>query len=148
MNVNNYQAGHCHYFAARIYSILQGHKVKCKYCVIYGYTVNNDDIHTGESLNHCYVKVGKLYYDSRGKNIISDIKEREENMMNSLSNDDEFYYTVRKHTNKIDEIYFTQEPFLPLDYDELDRDVDKFIDKYNLKSGGWGPIASDHIIGF
>jgi hypothetical protein len=130
--MNNYQAGHCHYFAARIYSILQEHKVKCKYCVIYGHTVDNDDVHTLETLNHCYVKVGKFYYDSRGMNSIGDIKEREDSMMKSLSNDDEFYYTVRKHTNKINEIYFTQEPILPLDYNELDKDVNEFIDRYKL----------------
>jgi hypothetical protein len=65
-------------------------------------------------------------------NSIGDIKEREESMMNSLSNDDEFYYTVRKHTNKINEIYFTEEPLLPLDYNELDKDVKEFIDRYKL----------------
>ena len=68
--MNNYQEGHCYYFSARMYSILQEHKVKCKYCIIYGYTVDNDDVHTSQSLNHCYVKVGKFYYDSRGMNSI------------------------------------------------------------------------------
>jgi hypothetical protein len=78
--------------------------------------------------------VGKFYYDSRGMNSIGDIKEREDSMMNSLSNDDEFYYTIRKHTNKINEIYFTQEPLTPLDYEELNKDVNKFIEKYRLIS--------------
>lgn len=130
--MNNYQEGHCHYFAARIYSILQEHKVKCKYCVVYGYAVDNDDVHTGESLNHCYVKVGRFYYDSRGMNSIGDIKEREQSMMNSLSNDDEFYYTVRKLTNKINESYFIQPPMIPFDYEELVKDVNNFILEHNL----------------
>ena len=53
-------------------------------------------------------------------------------MMNSLSNEDGFYYTIRKHVNKINEIYFTEEPQIPLDYNELDKDVDEFISKYKL----------------
>jgi hypothetical protein len=130
--MNNYQEGHCHYFAAKLYSILQDNDVKCKYCVVYGHHVNNDDEHFAETLNHCYVKVGKYYYDSRGKNNITDIKEREQQMMESLSNEESYYYTDRKLTNKINEAYFTEEPLLPLDYNELEKDVKDYLHKFRL----------------
>lgn len=130
--MNNYQEGHCHYFAAKLYSILQDNDVKCKYCVVYGHHVSNDDEHFAETLNHCYVKVGKYYYDSRGKNTITDIKEREQQMMKSLTNEVSYYYTDRKLTNKINEVYFTEEPFLPLDYNELDKDVNDYLHQYRL----------------
>jgi len=130
--MNNYQEGHCHYFAAKLYSILQDNDVKCKYCVVYGHHVTNDDEHFAETLNHCYVKVGKYYYDSRGKNNITDIKEREQQMMESLSNVDSYYYTDRRLTNKINEAYFTEEPLLPLDYNELEKDVKDYLHQFRL----------------
>jgi hypothetical protein len=76
--------------------------------------------------------VGKYYYDSRGKNNITDIKEREQQMMESLSNVDSYYYTDRRLTNKINEAYFTEEPFLPLDYNELEKDVKDYLHQYRL----------------
>ena len=133
--MNNYQEGHCHYFAALLYSTLQENDVKCKYCVIYGHYVDNYDEHFAESLDHCYVKVGKFYYDSRGKNSLYDIRERENSRMNSEEKMESFYYTDRKLTNKINESYFVQKPYLELDYDELENDVNNFILEENLLPG-------------
>ena len=130
--MNNYQEGHCHYFAALLYSILQDNDVKCKYCVIYGHYVDNYDEHFAESLDHCYVKEGKYYYDSKGQNTLGDIKERENSRMNTEDNVESFYYTIRKHSNKINEAYFVRQPFLPLDYQQLEKDVSDFIHKYRL----------------
>lgn len=50
-----------------------------------------------------------------------------------------FYYTDRKLTNKIDEIYLTQPPLLPYDYDKLEKDVNDFILKHNLLPGRVSP---------
>lgn len=133
--MNNYQEGHCHLFAAELYSTLQENDVKCKYCIIYGHYVNNFDEHFAESLDHCYVKVGKYYYDSRGINTLADIRERESSRMNSEEKMEAFYYTERKLTNKINEDYFIQPPILPYDYDELQRDVQDFIIEHNLLPG-------------
>ena len=133
--MNNYQQGHCHLFAAKLYSTLTDHDVRCKYCVIYGHYVDNYDEHFADSLDHCFVKVGKYYYDSRGKNSLSDIRERENSRMKNEEKVESFYYTDRKLTNKIDEIYFIQPPLLPYDYDKLEKDVNDFISKHNLLSG-------------
>ena len=133
--MNNYQAGHCHFFAALLYSTLNENDVKCKYCVIYGHYVDDYDVHFAESLDHCYVKVGKFYYDSRGKNSLNDIKERENSRMNTEEKMESFYYTDRKLTNKIKESYFVQKPYLELDYDELENDVNNFILEHNLLPG-------------
>ena len=133
--MNNYQEGHCHYFAALLYSILQDNDVKCKYCVIYGHYVDNFDEHFAESLDHCYVKVGKYYYDSRGKNSLYDIRERENSRMNSEEKMEAFYYTERKLTNKINESYFVQRPIIQTDFEQLENDVNDFILKHNLLSG-------------
>jgi hypothetical protein len=76
--------------------------------------------------------VGKYYYDSRGKNTITDIKEREQQMMKSLTNEVSYYYTDRKLTNKINEAYFTEEPLLPLDYNELEKDVKDYLHQFRL----------------
>lgn len=130
--MNNYQEGHCHYFAAQLYTTLQNNDIKCKYCVIYGHYVDNYDEHFAESLNHVYVKVGKYYYDSRGKNSLYDIRERENSMMKNEEKMESFYYTERKLTNKIEETYFIQPPILPYDFDELEKDVNDFILKHNL----------------
>ena len=130
--MNNYQAGHCHYFAALLYSTLNENDVKCKYCVIYGHYVTDNDDHFAESLEHCYVKVGKYYYDSRGINTIGDIKERENVRMKTEDKEDSFYYTVRKHTNKINEAYFVQPPLIPIDYEQLEKDVNDFLHHYRI----------------
>ncbi len=133
--MNNYQEGHCHYFAALLYATLQDNDVKCKYCVIYGHYVDNYDEHFAESLDHCYVKVGKYYYDSNGINTLGDIRERENSRMNSEEKIESFYYTVRKHTNKISETYFVQPPIIQTDFEQLEKDVNDFILKYNLLPG-------------
>ena len=138
-SMNNYQEGHCHLFAALLYSTLTDHDVPCKYCVIYGHYVDNYDEHFAESLDHCYVKVGKYYYDSRGKNTLSDIRERENSRMNTEEKMESFYYTVRKLTNKINESYFVQSPLIPIDYEQLHKDVENFIIKYNLLNGKLPP---------
>jgi hypothetical protein len=135
INMNNYQEGHCHYFAALLYSILQENDVKCKYCIIYGHYVTDNDDHFAESLDHCYVKVGKYYYDSKGPNTLADIRERENSRMNSDAEEESFYYTDRKLTNKINEAYFVQAPSLPIDYEQLENDVNDFILKHNLLPG-------------
>ena len=130
--MNNYQEGHCHYFAAKLYSILQDNDVKCKYCVIYGHYVTDNDDHFAESLDHCYVKVGKYYYDSRGRNTLGDIRERENIRMKTEDKEESFYYTVTKHSNKINEAYFVVPPFIPIDYEQLENDVNDFIHKFRI----------------
>lgn len=130
--MNNYQEGHCHYFAAQLYIKLRHNNIKCKYCVIYGYHVDKDDNHFAETLDHCYVKVGKYYYDSNGQSTLWDIKDRERSRMNTEETEDTFYYTERVHTNKILEDYFIQPPQLPLNYEQLYEDVNQFIIQYNL----------------
>ena len=130
--MNNYQAGHCHYFAALLYSTLNENDVKCKYCVIYGHYVTDNDDHFAESLDHCYVKVGKYYYDSKGRNTLGDIKDRENSRMNTEDKEESFYYTVRKHSNKINEAYFVVPPFTPIDYEQLENDVNDFIHQYRI----------------
>lgn len=130
--MNNYQEGHCHYFAAKLYSILQDNDVKCKYCVIYGHYVTDNDDHFAESLDHCYVKVGKYYYDSRGRNTLGDIRERENVRMKTEEKEESFYYTDRKLTNKINEAYFVQPPLIPIDYEQLEKDVNDFIHQFKI----------------
>jgi hypothetical protein len=130
--MNNYQEGHCHYFAAKLYSILQDNDVKCKYCVIYGHYVTDNDDHFAESLDHCYVKVGKYYYDSKGRNTLGDIRERENIRMKTEDKEESFYYTVTKHSNKINEAYFVVPPFIPIDYEQLENDVNDFIHKFRI----------------
>jgi hypothetical protein len=133
--MNNYQEGHCHYFAGLLLSTLQENDIPCKYCVVYGHYVDDYDNHFAESLDHCYVKVGKYYYDSNGKNSLGDIRERESSRMNTEEKEESFYYTVRKLTNKINEAYFIQPPMIPFNYDELVKDVNDFILKYDLIPG-------------
>jgi hypothetical protein len=55
--------------------------------------------------------------------------------MNSEEKMESFYYTDRKLTNKINESYFVQKPYLELDYEELENDVNNFILEHNLLPG-------------
>jgi hypothetical protein len=79
--------------------------------------------------------VGKYYYDSRGKNSLYDIRERENSRMNSEEKMEAFYYTERKLTNKINESYFVQRPIIQTDFEQLENDVNDFILKHNLLPG-------------
>ena len=132
MSINNYQGAHCHFFAAQLYTVLNYNDIKCKYCILYGFYVDNYDEHIGETLDHCYVKVGKYYYDSKGKNTLADIKEREAARMEGEEKTECFYYTIREHSNKIKEDYLIQPSIPPYDFDELCKDVDNFILEHNL----------------
>ena len=110
---NDYQFGHCHYFAKYLIRVFKEMlpKVDVKYHMVLAERYDNDGENIDDVLIHVYLKVGEYLIDSEGVFSISKASERTQewaDVEKTLTPDGYDFETWEEESDNIPEMFFNR----------------------------------------
>lgn len=131
---NNYQFGHCHYFAQYLIKVFREllPNEDIKYHLIYANRMDNNNDIIDEVLIHAYLRVGDYLIDSEGVNELSVASDREKQWTEKEkdSTPDGYDFEVwEEESDDIPEMYFNRHCSTKL----LKQDVIDFVKRQDVR---------------
>lgn len=131
---NDYQFGHCHYFAKYLIEVFKEMlpNMDIKYHLVLATRYDDDNENIDDVLIHAYLKVGDYLIDSEGVHTIEIASEREKDWAErekNLTPDGYDFETWEEESDEIPEMFFNR--FCSTK--QLKRDVIEFIQRPEVK---------------
>lgn len=131
---NDYQFGHCHYFAKYLIEVFKEMlpNMDIKYHLVLATRYDDDNENIDDVLIHAYLKVGDYLIDSEGVHTIEIASEREKDWAErekNLTPDGYDFETWEEESDEIPEMFFNR--FCSTK--QLKRDVIEFIERPEVR---------------